>query len=484
MHLSKSNLTGIALLVSVAVFSPASAQALSEGVMATDSEYSAAVRGEEDIIFQDRYKSESVLVPGRVAERFITSSQLNGEAGHIVSFGDQAVFSAGGPIWFSDGSEEGTYTIDLPEGKNFNLNGHAIHDDRLYFLVTNSSTDRDIWVTDGTEAGTRPVVIYADLGLSFSIQGIVPFGDQLAFWLFHDGDLRVFITDESEPGGARQIEDLRVFSNTFTPLAALAGNLYVSGILGSDSGLFRINTQGEVSLVWELERQGPGNLWLPMELTVSGSSLYFRASQGEGMALWKYSPDLGADRMFDPTEAAQHMSGAVTLTAAEGRLYFLTRPWNPNTESFTGAWHLAFTAGLPETTEWYWPSLAEGGLNNVNIATASLGPRLLFRSEVSDGTASGTYTKTYDGTTSLLRPHRAVPGHEGIWFTATNDRDLAFAGFSDSDSFVITEPSDLRYRNTSYNLAMVDGLPWMIARRGFSGPWEIWRVAPEEGDAQ
>ncbi|MGY6630134.1 MAG: hypothetical protein ACXIUL_03910 [Wenzhouxiangella sp.] len=484
MHCSNRQLTVIALLISVAASSPAQAQERTSVVTATHTKLNSVIRDEEDIIFQDRYQTEFVPVPGQVAERFITSSQLNAQPGHLVSFGDQAVFSAGGPIWFSDGSEEGTYTIDLPEGKTFNLNGHAIYDDRLYFLITNTSTDRDIWVTDGTEAGTQPVVIYADLDLSFSIQGIVPFGDQLAFWLFHDGDYRVFITDESESGGARQIEDLRVFTNSPTPVAALGGNLYVSGILGSDSGLFRINTQGEVSLVWELERQGPGNLWLPMELTVSGSSLYFRASQGEGMALWKYSPDLGADRMFDPTEAAQHMIGAVTLTAAEGRLYFLTRPWNPSTESFTGAWHLAVTTGLPETTDWHWPSLAEGGLNNVNIATASLGPRLLFRSEVSDGTASGTYTKTYDGTTSLLRPHRAVPGHEGIWFTATNDRDLAFAGFSDSDSFVITEPSDLRYRNTSYNLAMVDGLPWMIARRGFSGPWEIWRVAPEEGDAQ
>lgn len=202
----------------------------------------------------------------------------------------------------------------MPEGLTFNLNGHAIYDDRLYFLITNSSTDRDLWVTDGTQSGTQPVVIYADVGLSFSIQDIVPFGDQLAFWLFHDGNYRVFITDENESGGARQINELRVFTNSLTPVATLGGNLYVSGLLGSDAGLFRIDPQGQVSLVWALERKGSADLWLPMELTVSGQSLYFRASQGEGMSLWQYSPDLGASRMFDPTEAAEHMSGAVRLS--------------------------------------------------------------------------------------------------------------------------------------------------------------------------
>lgn len=55
MHSSNSKMIGIALLSSVAVFSPVQAQKWAVVVIQTDSALGHAIRGEDDIIFQDRY---------------------------------------------------------------------------------------------------------------------------------------------------------------------------------------------------------------------------------------------------------------------------------------------------------------------------------------------------------------------------------------------------------------------------------------------
>jgi hypothetical protein len=439
-----------------------------------------------DIVFQDRYEMEIVQVPSGTAERVVAASQLSGNPDSLAALGDQAVFTIGTisnrEVWFADGTDHGSYAIELPEGyTDVTVRGHVVRGERIYFLASPSFGVTDIWASDGSASGTERVVSGGELGLSQSFHELTQFGGEIAFRVFDDGAHRVYLLDDSAAGGARRVENLTVSTGSSRSLAALGSDLYVSGWLDGSIGLHRVDAAGQANQAWELQTVGEGNPVLPQELTASNNSIHFAASQGEGVALWRHQPGLGTSRLFDPSEEAEHMRGASNLTAADGRLYFFTLPWNPNTESFSSGWRLAVSDGTTSGTNWYWPALSESGISNApNLPTAGLGSRLLFRADVTDGTAAGTYSKNYQGTSSAIRPDHTVSGAGGIWLTATNGANMAFAGFDDDDSFAVTDPPGLRYNNNAVNLARVDGLPWMIARVGFSGGWEIWRIAPED----
>lgn len=378
--------------------------------------FSADSRAENDIIFQDRLEAEIVQVPGRVAERIVAARELSSSANSIAALGTQAVFTLGQrsnrEIWFADGTDEGSYAIELPEGyEDVTVQGHVVRGDRIYFFASPGSGVTDIWATDGTEPGTEQVVDGTALGLDQPLRELTRFGDSIAFQTFQDGARRVFLLDESALGGASVVEDLRVNGNTSRALAALGQTLYVSGSLNGVDGLVRLTSAGATSQAWEMEQDGPGDRSLPQSMTVSGNSVYFSASQGEGVALWRHTVGGGTLRLFNPREEAEYMRGASNLVAVSGGLYFFTFPWNPDSAAFVTRERLAFTGGTASGTDWYWPPLDQQGiLNGANVEVAALGQRMLFRAEITNGTAPGTREKitTASRIFDRITPYRAL----------------------------------------------------------------------------
>jgi ELWxxDGT repeat protein len=55
-------------------------------------------------------------------------------------------------LWFSDGTEAGTRPLIEQGDYDFSLSTRAVTDDSVYFFA-----DDMLWVTDGTQAGTRPI---------------------------------------------------------------------------------------------------------------------------------------------------------------------------------------------------------------------------------------------------------------------------------------------------------------------------------------
>ena len=62
-------------------------------------------------------------------------------------------------LWVTDGTEAGTQLVSdrISGSGSADIRDFATFNDRLYFSVANNSENADIWVTDGTEAGTQPL---------------------------------------------------------------------------------------------------------------------------------------------------------------------------------------------------------------------------------------------------------------------------------------------------------------------------------------
>jgi ELWxxDGT repeat protein len=115
--------------------------------------------------------------------------------------------------WVTDGTAAGTYPlIDLPQGRNINTTSLAsLGEGRAVFSVSDRVSGTEPWVADGTDAGTHPI---ADIrpGPASSVAGpavFSAFGDgRVLFWA-DDGvhGLEPWVTDGTA-AGTRLVADI------------------------------------------------------------------------------------------------------------------------------------------------------------------------------------------------------------------------------------------------------------------------------------
>lgn len=100
------------------------------------------------------------ITPGEDSTEFTAS-----ESDPFVVFGDRIVFAAstdtfGAELWISDGTETGTRLIKdiASNAASSNPEGIVTTADKIYFAATDATGTRTLWVSDGTSSGTLPVL--------------------------------------------------------------------------------------------------------------------------------------------------------------------------------------------------------------------------------------------------------------------------------------------------------------------------------------
>ena len=105
-----------------------------------------------------------------------------------VVLGDRLFFGANDgsdtELWVSDGTEAGTRQfLDInPGGDSYPTNLTRLQDGRMIFTADNGANGSEIWVTDGSRAGTRLLVDVIPGGTSSYPHGFVELGDQIFFF--------------------------------------------------------------------------------------------------------------------------------------------------------------------------------------------------------------------------------------------------------------------------------------------------------------
>jgi len=216
----------------------------------------------------------------------------------LSSFGSMLYFTAddgvtGQELWKTDGTKDGTVCVkDIRPGAAGSESGRsesgllAVVGSTLYFTANDGVTGRELWKTDGTEAGTVRVKQGILIGLaSWAVVG------STLYFSATDGvaGYELWKTDGTDAGTVR-IKDINGGPSDSGPgyLTVVGSTIYFTaddGVTGRELWKTDGTPAGTVRVkdIW-VGKYGSD----PEELIAVGSMLYFTADDGElGRVLWK-----------------------------------------------------------------------------------------------------------------------------------------------------------------------------------------------------
>ena len=257
------------------------------------------------------------------------------KAGNRVFFGATTEME-GTELWVTDGSESGTHMVkDIDDyGNHSSLSDVQNHHnltpfgDRLLFTPYDGIHDRELWISDGTETGTKRQTDILPGGYGYSIEHLSTFNDKCVFWV-DPADSGVpetmWITDGTPEGTGpiRNLEPPSTYWNiTEHPLGNLNGTLYFTGT-DSVHGFELWKTDGTpegTMMVMDIFK-GQGHS-LPEGFVSNGDKFYFIASSGIGNTLLWESDGTAEGTL--PVEGWDKtgMRDYSNITRSGGYLYF------------------------------------------------------------------------------------------------------------------------------------------------------------------
>lgn len=290
----------------------------------------------------------------------------------IFEISGKIIFAGGNPglgleLWTTDGTVGGTRVL-----RDFRLatkggivSGLVEHNGLAYFLVLDGVNPMTLWQSDGTEAGTAPVVQVASVINQTSTIDVA--GDSLYLVVAGTtwGDYRVWKSDGTAVGTIPLVEFHPPQSNRMPDNFTAAGELAYFTVDDGVSGIELWRTDGTPNgtmLVRDITA-GSGSTTI-REMTAVGETLYFVVGDysyftGDGPVLWRSDGTAAGTApvtIFLP-EAA-HLSNYSDLEAVGNILYFVAydsylgaAPWILDTRTPGDANNDGFVDGA-DYTDW------------------------------------------------------------------------------------------------------------------------------------
>jgi ELWxxDGT repeat protein len=208
---------------------------------------------------------------------------------------------AGRRLWVTDGTDEGTsplvqFVSDFSGPISPQLNELTPFGEKLFFSAENKEFGRELWISDGTVDGTRLVHdIHAGMGGALPLH-LTPVGDRL-FFTASDGlnGRRLWVAD-GDGFGAQviELETNASFGSRPLELTVLGDEIYFTAdTLTSGRELWRTDgtPQGTSMVIDLVPGEGssiqPTNINPRASLTSFGQHVYFTAAAPVPGALWR-----------------------------------------------------------------------------------------------------------------------------------------------------------------------------------------------------
>lgn len=225
----------------------------------------------------------------------------NGPNNFIV-VNDQLFFVAddgasGRELWVSDGTEAGTTLIkDINPGTNPFYNPSPRDfinvNDRLFFTADNGVNGRELWVSDGTEAGTTLVKDINPDNASSNLGLFVAVGERLFFAADNGTNGRELWVSDGTESGTTLVKDINPNSANTPPLSDLTvvgERLFFIASNGVNGRELWVSdgTEAGTTLVKDINPSSDNFYPAPETLTGVGDRLFFTANDGvNGRELW------------------------------------------------------------------------------------------------------------------------------------------------------------------------------------------------------
>ena len=263
----------------------------------------------------------------------------------------------------------------------------------LYFAAEDGTSGRELWKSDGTEAGT---VLFVD---------IWPGGDSSSGGFTRVGDIFYFSANDGTSGtelwqsdgtvaGTFRVKDIRPGSGSSNPanLTNVGGILYFSANDGT-TGHELWSSDGTSAGTFRIKDIRPGSSGSsPNSLIDYGGTLYFSANDGmNGWELWRSDGTAATTALVKDINPGSSDSGPGSFVNFGGMLYFAANDGTTGGELWT-------SDGTPAGTELFKdirpasPNSSPGGLTKVGDEFYFWADDGTFGSELwkSDGTPAGT----------------------------------------------------------------------------------------------
>ncbi len=373
---------------------------------------------------------------GSVTDKF-NMVELNGKGYFNADDGIHAM-----ELWVTDGTEAGTHLVkDINTTANFggvNFNGvfeqwtPVFFNNKIYFSASGSGgTGIEPWVSDGTEAGTQMLRDIRTIEPTSSYAG----GHNCNNYFVHDGYLWFSAVDDDFYTGLWRTDGTTAGTTLVKQLES--GNIHVSSMVSFNNKLWFVcddnlwssdGTEAGTELVQSFEGLTFGR---KDEMKVLGNALYFCADNGTtGKELWKID-NSGNVSVLDLVEGSEGIT-PTQLTVFNNTLYFAGYDATHLTELWKTDGTLAGTAMVTE--------INPNGSAYINFPQDEYSPLTIYNNELwfsafddahgrelwrSDGTASGT-TRVTDLSDANVgsTPSRFVIHNNKLFFSA----NYAFEG--------------------------------------------------------
>jgi ELWxxDGT repeat protein len=198
-------------------------------------------------------------------------------------------------------------------------------DGAVIFAATHPTLGRELWISDGTAAGTT-LLLDINPGAAGSLpEGLVRAGDLVFFWAFHwESGFELWRTDGTA-AGTLLVKDIQPGSSgqSRERMAVIGSSVYFSGAEGPTNVAELWTSDGTPAGTVQVADINPGaaGSW-PAELVVLGSAVYFSAFEPTtGRELWKFEG--GTASLVTEIVAGTGSPNLLRLTSAGGLLYFL-----------------------------------------------------------------------------------------------------------------------------------------------------------------
>ena len=205
--------------------------------------------------------------------------------------------TSGRELWKTDGTEAGTVRVrDIEPGSaGSSPNGFTPIGSMLYFTALDVATGRELWRSDGTESGTTLVRDVWEANESSAPWHLTAVGDSL-FFTANDGvsGRELWKIDGASSGAVRMKDIATGFSNSMpkssnpTFLTAVGTTLFFTAT-DDESGTELWKSDGTEAGTVRVKDLIPGaNSSSPFPLTAMGSTVFFGGrDESSGVELWK-----------------------------------------------------------------------------------------------------------------------------------------------------------------------------------------------------
>ena len=244
----------------------------------------------------------------------------------LVSNGDHLLMSHSGKLWRSDGTQAGTTLVESgrPDATLSGANQLTVTDKGVFFTSGSGGLLSQIWLTDGTTAGTRPV------GDRFSNIVLLDYAEGQLFFAANDGvhgqelwrtdgtdDGTVMLADARTGPAGQFFSETSVFVFGQKPWIMYDGLMLVQFL--NASGRWELwRSDGTPAGTYELPLPGAENLYFIPSMAIVGGLAYVADTR----SIWSTDGTIGGTKLLDWQAPGGQLFVPNDLMSANGNLLF------------------------------------------------------------------------------------------------------------------------------------------------------------------